>query len=1156
LTVEAKVIVDTGRSASQDPAIHDDLGMQGIKNEANTESEWLVKEQTLFHDVLGKQRFDILVVPFQVQDFALDHNERSLMTQQLVRRIRATTDLSVADPLIVERALGWGSRTYPVQRIYKLANLLQVKTLVRMYAGHGRDMKMRLTAVVQDLPESGTFDTTANGREIVLKDLPFSDERLPSDVFMEMLPGLMSDLRIKENRKSDPATVSGLNKASFPTTPKDVVQSKEISPLIRAAHLAIFGSFSPSRSRTSQEFFVRSLALLQDVKGGSPDAVFLKAYALTNLYRRPAALAVLKEPSTPEQRALRSYLDGDLAALPALVERIRNPIPRMLMLIELNDMRWVYDSQTAAALVSDLLKNLPAGWELFGKRRLTQPDVWNIPNTFELKKFLDEVAPINKYTLQDIAQGMIVRGEFITSDTVKIDVSIQEHRARILPDRSWATFDALSNFVTELDLLDLTSAWAEQTMLKSVGLRVYVQALYEEGIGLADKYETTFRGHPDLSAYKVQALQWLAGQKQGDERKNINRALSVLARDACIWFQGQYPLASSICWTKAGLYDSDFPRRAFWRHLSNEANYGDRTGYKLQEIVVTSAKRLSPNVPIYANFPIGELSLHELDLRYSETDFHTLQRYYQTLYGSSLYPEADMLITRNMGRFNGSPNKIKFLVDYFEKRGDDQKALQQCEDSIPVIPGVWTPYYELGMLYLKRGSTLKAKETFDRYSLFRSADRSDEARTVNTVALSNYAYEAGNAMHRTGAFQEARPFLELSAGYQTGSGSGMLSEYKLAMYEGNYRQAAESALTRGRRYERTNAYADYLRLLRIVWKSPDVDSLFFNLNMMDHSVIHWDPILTSLRMDGKDDNAVRLWLSENSKKKIKREQAESYYLKAFLVDRGPDSSLADRIENIEKHVPTIDTGQPLAVVHNSRRVEIPSLRGLFATSRNALVLKQYDKATALFDPWMDGPFLILRGDGRALMPMLAWSGAKVGRKDAVEKTLKWYTGERGRDFESWLATAMIQAAGRDHENALKSLDLARANINSSLSETRFVPAWYQLVEMCELLFEDTQVDAYRDRVLELARMYQKVDPLESWAYAVEAKYAKTEDERIRPLAITLYLDPRSFHVSTIPGQEKERALKWFKKNNPFTTAEPPPKREASNPAPLRELAAL
>jgi hypothetical protein len=55
----------------------------------------------------------------------------------------------------------------------------------------------------------------------------------------------------------------------------------------------------------------------------------------------------------------------------------------------------------------------------------------------------------------------------------------------------------------------------------------------------------------------------------------------------------------------------------------------------------------------------------------------------------------------------------------------------------------------------------------------------------------------------------------------------------------------------------------------------------------------------------------------------------------------------------------------------------------------------------------------------------------------------------------------------------------------------------------------------------------------AWAYAVEAKYSESQRDRLRALAITLYLDKDSAHIASIPLDDKAKARDWLKANNPF-----------------------
>lgn len=1141
ISFDARVTVEDKNASAAEQAVHEDIGMAGVNKNEIRQSSWISAEQELFHEILGKQQYDVLVVPFQVQDNAFDHIERSLMTQYLTRQIRMTTNLRVADPDSVEHALGRGFRTFSEQSVYTLANALGVKKLIRGYVGHNRDMKMRLTFTVQERAQGGFFDTATKSTHALFKDIIFSDEKLPSEVFATMFPTVFSALGINEERKDFPVDIGDLSMVQIPITPIKLLQSQDKSSVVQAAQLAILGAVSPPGSQTSQAFFERSLMLLRGAAPKSTDAVFLKAYALLNLYRRPAAVDVLNRPSTPEQLALRSALDGDLMALPEQVTKIKNPLPKLLMQFALNDLRWSYDNQTARFLASTALQEMPPDWKLFYTRRYAFSDHWDVPNTGDLKQFLDDHFPVKGYSLQDIVHGMLVRGDVDAGDTVNIDASVHEHRKRLLKDRPDMTTWNNQGSLRPLDILDLHAAWAEETFRKRIGLPVYVQGLYEEGLSMVDRYETVFRGHPELAVLKSNALGYLAKQKGGEKAKNLLQMAYEVNAAACLWFQGQTPSANRVCFDGM-YYENDFPRRAFWRRHKDSSMYGDRADYELKETVLSHP--LSTN-DFFAGHIKAELRDLELALRYVTNDFSALENYYKALPSPMMASEADILLERNKHRFNGNSRKATFLADIYEKRGDDAAIVKLYEDTIRVVPRGWQSYYELGTHYLFRGDARRAVASFRRFPPFKNGANMGDGDNSDTVALSNYAFRAGQVLRFVGAIQDAKPFYELSAGYQTGSGAGMWSEYQLALLDGDYQRAVQTMLAVGRRYSSDDAYVSYLQLLSVTGHRQESESLFFSLGMMDKSFIDWSSIITGLRMAGTSDDAVRAWLAENAKGKVNRDQARLYYLRALLIDRQPDAGLAEMLDNIDRHVPLAEQQRPPIKYFDQQRRELPSIMALFARVRYEVTQKQHEKVVGLLthlNDWYSLPNISMQ----SVLPYFAWSGTKTGKTVDVDKVLATHREKNGRDFEYWLATAMKQAAERKHDDALRSLDLARSNVSSSFWNMRPVQAWYQLVETCELLFDDTQVVAYRERALELARIYQSVRPLDSWAYAVEAKYAKSAEERLQPLAKTLYLDKRSYRIVGIPEQEKEKAREWLEKNNPFLETLTKQKIETNN----------
>ena len=70
-------------------------------------------------------------------------------------------------------------------------------------------------------------------------------------------------------------------------------------------------------------------------------------------------------------------------------------------------------------------------------------------------------------------------------------------------------------------------------------------------------------------------------------------------------------------------------------------------------------------------------------------------------------------------------------------------------------------------------------------------------------------------------------------------------------------------------------------------------------------------------------------------------------------------------------------------------------------------------------------------------------------------------------------------------------------------------------------------------MVSFAKRYQQIYPMYSWAYAVEAKYTQSPDDRMKALAMAQYLDPYSEWISHFTESDKKKAMSWFKDHNPF-----------------------
>ncbi len=171
-----------------------------------TLSAWQSGEKIYYERLLSKGRFDLLVVPFQVQDYALDRTTRSLMTAELALAVGAAQK-KVPDPYLVARVLGDGERSLNAGQINRLADKLKVTRIVSGHVGHLRDNTMRITIQYQDRSEDPAKPWGSLGTRHFEK-VPFSEEDPPAEVFQRMLPEVLRTIGL------DPAPSTGLQAES------------------------------------------------------------------------------------------------------------------------------------------------------------------------------------------------------------------------------------------------------------------------------------------------------------------------------------------------------------------------------------------------------------------------------------------------------------------------------------------------------------------------------------------------------------------------------------------------------------------------------------------------------------------------------------------------------------------------------------------------------------------------------------------------------------------------------------------------------------------------------------------------------------------------------------------------------------------------------
>lgn len=1062
-----------------------DSGFAGLTSVPKN-SPWTESEKKTYTELLKNASFDALVVPVQVSGYAFDRVNRSLMMRYFSKALEARAGLKLPDPTFVERALGQGMRSFSDEDIYRLADALKVKVLVRLHAGHFMQENMLLTVIVQTRNKKGILGPNTKAVRLDWKDVPFSDERPPAEAFRELLNEIVPKLPLKTAEEPKAAYYE---KAKIKIPDYKELPGRHASPVVDAYYLQLLGMLMPQDAEMlypddepeREPFFERSLVALTQVSPKSPDYALLRSRAFFNLGSRPAALEALGAPKTAEEKAFLAYLNGNVPEMRKWMDKIDHPFHRLFSELELIDLRMTYNRPDIQETEMKRLAGLAPGWELLVIRRVMGKDHWaGLPSIF-FKKMMDALYPIPNFTAEGLAEANLAQGEF--PDSEEIDFSLNEHRKRILSEngKKYAGLNGSSRPI-ETDCLDLLYGAGESSLWKNVKKLVFVQGLYESAIEWLDKYEAVYLGHPRLMYLKIVAMRGLMNKAR--EGRHYAERIKALEKDLCYWSQGQNGINSC---TSETFYNNDYPK-----HINAAGE--DRRQLK------------KPAVKSLARFNTDFIKNHELNLLYTNRDFQLFEAYYESLLQSNaMKSDAGELLKISKERFVGNPKRTNYFAKKAVEERDYAGAEALYKEAIALVPEHWSAYESLGELHMSRGEKDKAYGVLKEYPQFKTGEG-------NRVGLSNNAYNAGYLFLRSGYIKEARHFLKFSAESDTGAGSEMLSTIHLALLDNDFRAAAASYLDLYKRYDDHKGSSRYITMLDITGNRREARALLDSADMRNREGFI-DTALISMRMDGLAEGEQEKRLFKETFHKPAANDGVYFMILGNFLDRTPDPKLMENMEKVRS-------------LPDFHEYKIREFRN-FAEGYLNIRLKRYDNAFSLY-----------KGLGKQMpgwmMPYMAVSAAKTGNLPEVEKRLEDYN-NKGHYFNYYLARAFINGSRGRHGEAIKDLTLARNNMDYLSNPP--VPQWYRVIEFSEWLYEDTGNAAYRDFAVELAKTYQKIMPMYAWAFAVEAKYAKTEAERLKPLAMTLYLDRRSERISKIPEKEKEMALKWLDKNNPFLKAQ-------------------
>ncbi|MFZ5524526.1 MAG: tetratricopeptide repeat protein [Pseudomonadota bacterium] len=1096
-------------------------------------SDWKTTEKSVYQKLLSRGQFDVLVVPFQVQEYALDRPTRSLMTAELALAVSAGLKMSVPDPYLVARALGEGDRRLDPNEVYGLADKIGAKRIIWGYVGHDRKNQMALNVQSQERSTNGILNAQTTSTTKNFENIAFTDERPPIEVYQSMLPELLTAIGIDGSIWASPKPVSRFDGAKLPHSPLAMVAEMQ-NPARDALYFQLLAYLAPDAERTQERFAEKSYLAIHRMSPDSPDYRVLKARALMLLGLRPAALQALGKPKSMEEKELVAVLNGNQPDVELFSSKIKPSIKRFMAKRDANYLGSVYggaDKNKSLAAANSL--KLPGEiWSFLAARAFSELDMWAQFDNINLKQLLDHEFPIKNYT----AEGMI-RGAASLGDTGKLqtlaDLSVVNHVRKLLEiDAAKWCCQSIIDRPAALDYLNLIEAIGDDDLIRRADFLTEIQGVPEQTLEFLNRIENVYKGHPQFSLARAEAQIERAKSADGAEKEGLLKSAYVNLFDVMYWEQGQ-SFSSATAFnlvSKTGqqdysdnydnFYAADYPFRAYYPTWEQ----GGATEYNV--LNAEAALRNSTS---------------------NLTALTYLDWYFKDL--SKQYDKHDALLKSVEGRFAGNPGLYQLLAENSVNKGDAHLAEKYFRESIKVQPMVWKAYMDLGTLLIEQGQLKNAAKLFMGYPSFKKDSKE------NPVGISNSAHEAGSKFYWMGEFSLATQLYKIASRKETGSKADITSRIRLSLIDGDYRGALLGSLERANRYNDTYAYRDYLGLLHAMGAAKEAWDAFNVLaNQTDDPHI-WEAVLVGHRKEKKSELEITAWAKQEVAHNIGRNSNHTakYLLRAGVTDRIPTKDLAASLADIalpawENYAgytvqpsedggleyivgPRLWVGKALQLGVNNAPQKTPVKSSLvyFAESIRAIRTGDFALARSLLQE-ASTHYDLSQDEFGYFLPYYAFAAAKTGDISAVEEYMSDFSPmEKGFDY--LLAKAVISGIGGKTGESVKYLK--SAFYRRPFTEARPLQTEYQYAEICEWLYQATGKSKYKEIALDWAKKNQKFQPWFAWAYAMEAALSNNKEERKQAIAMAYYLDPRSVMLRRIPKKEREIAIREFEGKNPF-----------------------
>lgn len=794
-------------------------------------SAWQEAQKALYRQVVTDGSYDTLLIPVQVNGYAIDRPGRSLLTRFIHQRL-IESGFKLPNLSVVTRALGERARTYSQNEIISLAEELEVEQILIPAIGHDGDKHLMFSMMRLRADENDRFDPTQNAAQASRDELAFSDEQLPFMVALPEIDPLLQKLGVALTEPQPEPLVERYEPLTLPPTPAELFALNDPSVLANAYFMQLCAFLHPKHTVAEEGLFERSLVAAWRLPEQHPERNLLIARSLLHLHRRPAAIKFLGQAKSTSEKTFLALLNGNLNDVQQLRGNIESPLKKLLADIEYKDLLWSF---TRRALEEEPIAEIIAPyqqWEPLLTRRLLDNWIWKSQPNIIIKNLLDEAFPIAGFTAESLLTSQLALGESPFQGAT-VELAAYEHYRQILTTDGGQLFPADDGTkLRKSDYLDLLYLTSEANLIDAVAKIVLLKGLADRGLEKLRDYSAIYEGHPYLTYLKSEALKIKAQGSRKTEKNQLNKEEAKLRELSAYWMQGQ------ATGHKLLLFKNDFPKRPYW--ISG----------------------------------LDRFAALENSLLYTHDNFKIVQALYNFYNNPGREEKLATVLEQLETRFIGHPERQNLLAQICERKGDLDAAERYYREIIALLPREWRPRQELAEMLIRQDRLEEADELMSNYVPFAEPD-SDEG-----VGLSHDAYNAGKLFYQLGLVERATGYYQIAQSYQTGSGSEMYSAVLISLIEHDFQGAAEHVLRHVRRYKAGYSYADYIKYLHLFGQHEQAWAIFNNLPPAKVSADSWRAALYGMRMEGKTEKQIDAWFAQRS------EQAESAeFVMLRLIDR-------------------------------------------------------------------------------------------------------------------------------------------------------------------------------------------------------------------------------------------------------------------------------